>query len=153
MRVILKPLCRCSLWIYLIPSSMSFIFRLLIILPVAKNNVSGYGVDKANAVNVHEVTAQGNFIVFIKVSIGKTCYYDRLHMMNLLQDRFPLQMWHTGSIYVLIYTEILSQNWEFMQEVIINCVQDLISWLACDVLESPCAIIPIYITDRGSSPN
>ena len=34
MRMILKSLCRFSLWTCLIPSSMFFIFRFLIILPV-----------------------------------------------------------------------------------------------------------------------
>ena len=55
-------------------------------------------------------------------------------------------MWHTGSIDVLSHPDIVSQNWEVLQDVIINCMCDSLYWLSSDVLELPCLIIPLYIS-------
>ena len=57
-------------------------------------------------------------------------------MLNLVTDCFALQIWHTGSIDVLIHPDTFSKNWEVLHDVIINCVYDLIYWLDSDVQES-----------------
>ena len=85
-----------------------------------KYDLSGYGVQEDNAVDVHEVTSQGEFIVFVKYVLGYTCYHNRLHMLNLVPDRFALKMWHTGSIDVLSHPGTFSQNWEVLQDFMIN---------------------------------
>ena len=56
-QVILKPRCRYSLLTYLITSSIFFIFRVFNHTSNGKHNVSGYGIQESNAVDVHEVIA------------------------------------------------------------------------------------------------
>ena len=38
-----------------------------------------------------------------------------------------------------------TQDWKFLQDVIIYCMEDLIYWLTSDVVESPCTISTFYI--------
>ena len=66
-----------------------------------KHDVLVYGVKEANGVDVHDVTSQVDFILFVKDILVDTCYHNRYHMLNPVQNYFALQMWHTGSIYVL----------------------------------------------------
>ena len=49
-------------------------------------------------------------------------------------------MWYTRPIDVLSHYDILSQDWKVFQDVIINCMEDLLYCLTSDVLESPCTI-------------
>ena len=76
-----------------------------------KHNISGCGIEETNAVDVHEVIEQVDFLVSIKDFLGGIWYHDRFHILDLLVDCFSLQIWHTGSINVLIYPDIFSQNW------------------------------------------
>ena len=48
---------------------MLFTFLFLIILPVA-NIMSVYGVQETNAIDLHEVTEYGDFLVSIKDALG-----------------------------------------------------------------------------------
>ena len=84
--------------------------------------MSRYCVQEANYADVHEVTEYGDFLVFISDYLGDIWYHDRFHMLNLVMDCFNVQMCHTGSIDVLSHPDIFSQNWEVLQDVIINCV-------------------------------
>ena len=74
----------------------------------------GYGIREANIVDVDEVTAYDDFIVFTKDSLGDIWYYDRIYMMDLVVECFDLQICHTGSIYVLSHPNIFSQYWEIL---------------------------------------
>ena len=66
-----------------------------------QHNVSEYGVQEANAIGVHEVTAYGDFLLFIQNTLGDNWYYDRLHMLDLVADCFALKFWITGMQYTL----------------------------------------------------
>ena len=76
--------------------------------------MSGYGVQEANIIFVHEVTSYGYFIIFIKDALGDTRYYDRFHMLNIVTDCFVLKMWITGSTDVIRNPYIFSQNWDLL---------------------------------------
>ena len=76
--------------------------------------MSSYGVQKSNAVYVHEFTEYGDFLVSIKDDFGEIWYYDRFRMLEIVGRFFALQMFHTGSIYVLGHLDIVSQNWEIL---------------------------------------
>ena len=108
-----------------------------------KDNVLGYGLQEANAIYVYEVTSQGDFLVFIKNTLGEIWYHDRFHILNLVTECFALKILHTGSIDFLSYPDIFQKNQEVLQDVIINCMQYSIYFLASDVLESPWEISPL----------
>ena len=101
-----------------------------------KHSVLGYGVQEANTIDVHEVTSQGYFLVFINDTLGEIWYYDRIHIMNLVVDCFSLQICHTGFIYVLSHTNIFSQNYDIFQDVVMNYMQNSLYWLDGYVMES-----------------
>ena len=75
-----------------------------------KHNVLRYGVQEANTIDVHEVTSQGESLVFITDLLGGICYHGRLHILYIVVDCFALQIWHTGSIDFLSHTNIFSQD-------------------------------------------
>ena len=77
-----------------------------------KYNVLGYGIQEANTIDVHEVTSQGDFLVFTKDALGDIWYYDVLHMLDLVADCSVLKMWYTGTIDVPSHTKIFLQSWE-----------------------------------------
>ena len=74
----------------------------------------GYGVKEYNPVDVHEVTAYGGFILSIKHDLGYIWYYGRFHLMDLVVDCFDKKILNTGSIDILIYPKIFSQNWDIL---------------------------------------
>ena len=111
-----------------------------------KHNVSGYRNQESNAVDVHEVAEYDEFILSIKYDLGDICHYNKFHILDLVEDCFDLQMWHTGSIYFLGHSDIFSHNWEILQDFVINCMQYFIYLLAGDVLEFCYTIIPLYTT-------
>ena len=143
--VVLKPYFRYILLTFLVLSSVLFTFRFFH-TSHGKHNLSEYGFQKSNAVDVHDVTEQDDFLVYIKYSLEKNWLYDRFHLLDLVVNGFSLQMWHTGSIDVLSHHDVFSHNQEILQDFVINRMQGFIYWLAGDVLELPCAIIPVYIT-------
>ena len=53
-----------------------------------KNNVSGYGVQETNSIDVHEVTADGELLVLIKDAFGDSYYLNRLHILDLAPHCF-----------------------------------------------------------------
>ena len=48
-----------------------------------KYDVPWYGVEEANSVDVNEVKADGDLLVFIKDGLGNTWYLNWLHMLDL----------------------------------------------------------------------
>ena len=48
-----------------------------------KHDVPLYGVEEADYIDVHEVTADGDLLVMIKYGFGNTCYLNRLHMLDI----------------------------------------------------------------------
>ena len=74
----------------------------------------GYVLQESNAINVHAVKAEGDFLVSIKYKIRDILYYDSFQMLDPVEDWFALQMWHTQCIYVLINTKIYSHNWDIV---------------------------------------
>ena len=59
-------------------------------------------------------------------------------------------MWYAGPIDILRNSDILSQDWKVLQDVIIDCMKDSLYWLTSDVLELPCTIRLSYVTDSVS---
>ena len=56
------------------------------------HNVLGYGAQEANTIDVYEVTAYSEYLIFIKDSLGGIWYYDEFHMLDLVEDYFALKM-------------------------------------------------------------
>ena len=54
-------------------------------------------------------------------------------------------MWYARTIDILSHSDILSQDWKFLQDVIIYCMEDYLYQLTSDVLKLPCMISPFYI--------
>ena len=54
-------------------------------------------------------------------------------------------MWYARPIDILSNSDILSQDWKVLQDVIINFMEDSIYQLTIDVLEFSCTINPFYI--------
>ena len=94
---------------------------------------------------MHEVTADGYLFVLIKDGFGEIYYLDGLHMLYLAPYCLAFWVWYARPIYVLSHSNILSQDWKVLQDVIINCMEDSLYWLTSDVLESPCTISTFYI--------
>ena len=70
----------------------------------------GYGIKESNSVDLHEITAYTGFIASIKDDLGEICNCDRFHILELVMDCYAFQIWHIGSIDVLIHTSIFSQD-------------------------------------------
>ena len=102
LRVILKPHCRYILWTGIIPSSILFIFQFMGIIPVA--NIVCWDIMFSKPIplmcmrSYHRMTSH-----------AEIWFYDRLHMLDVMEDCFVSQMCHTGSIYVLIHPGIFSR--------------------------------------------
>ena len=99
-----------------------------------KHDVSYYGVEEADSIDVHEVTAHGDLFVLIKDVFGNTCYLNGIHMLYLAPHCLDFQVWYTRPIDVLSHSDILYQDWKVLQDVIINCTEDSLYWLTSDVL-------------------
>ena len=54
--------------------------------------MSGYGNQEFNAIDMHDIKAKGDFLVSIKYALGYICYYDRFHMLDLVEDFFALKI-------------------------------------------------------------
>ena len=90
----------------------------------------GCDVQEVNVVDVHEVTAQGGFLVFIKNAFGDIWYHDRLHMLNIVTDCFDLQMLHTVSIDVISHPNIFSKIGRFCRVLLSTvCMIRFIFWM------------------------
>ena len=86
----------------------------MLFLPVADIMFLGCGFQEANTIDVHEVKAYGYFYLFIKYALGIIWYYHIFYLLHLVADYFDFQIWNTGSIDVLIYPNIFSQNWHIL---------------------------------------
>ena len=89
MCVMFEPRSRHILLTFLIQSSMLFTFRFLIILPVENTICQDMVFMKFNAIGVHQVTAQGDFLVSIKDPLGGIWYYDSFYIMDSVVDFLP----------------------------------------------------------------
>ena len=47
-----------------------------------------YGVEETYSIDVHKVTENGELLVIIKYGFTKTCYLNRLHMLNIVTHCF-----------------------------------------------------------------
>ena len=94
---------------------------------------------------MHEVTAYGDLFVLIKDGFGDIFYLDGIHMLYLAPYCLAFQVWYARPIYALSHSDILSQDWKVLQDVIINCMEDSLYRLTSDVLESTCTISTFYI--------
>ena len=77
--VILKPRCRynlCTIW-------NTLNFSVFDHTSCGKHDVTWYGVDESNTIDVHEVTAYGELFVLIRDGFGNTCHLNRLHLLDL----------------------------------------------------------------------
>ena len=54
-------------------------------------------------------------------------------------------MWYARPIDILRHSDILLQDLKVLQDVIIECTEDLLYRLTSDVLELPRTTIPFYI--------
>ena len=105
-----------------------------------KHDVLWYGVEEANYVNLHEVTSDSDLIVLIKDALGNTCYLYSIHMLDSATHCFPFQVWYVWPIDILDHSDILLQDWKFLQDVIVYSMKDSLYWLTNYVLELPCTI-------------
>ena len=54
-------------------------------------------------------------------------------------------MWYAWPISIFSYSDILSQDWKVLQDISINCMEDLLYQMTSGVLELPCMISLFYI--------
>ena len=59
-------------------------------------------------------------------------------------------MWYARPIDILRNSDILSQDWKVLQDVIFDCTEYSLYPLTSDVLESPCRISTLYIAGSVS---
>ena len=66
-------------------------------------------------------------------------------MLDLAPKCLAFWLWYAMPINILSHSDILSQDWKFLKDVIIDCMEDSLYWMTSDVLEFPCTISPFYI--------
>ena len=146
MLVILKPWCSYSWWTCLILFIMLFNFLFLIIILVA--NIMSWGMVLRKPMPLMCMRSQYrvnlSYLSRIPLETFGTLIGPTLWI--LWRTFWPLRVCHTGSIDILSHPGIFSKHWEVMQDIIINCVYDLLYLLYGGVLESPYTISPIYST-------
>ena len=99
---------------------------------------------------VHKVTLNCDLCVIIKDGFRNTCYLNRLHVLDLAPQCISVWVWYSRPIYILSHSDILSQDWKVLQDVIIDFMEDSLYRLTIDVLELPCTISPFYISGSVS---
>ena len=67
---------------------MLFNFRFLNYTSCVKHTVSVYGIQEFNAIDMNEVTVYDYFLVSFRDVIWDIWYYDRFHMLNLVEECF-----------------------------------------------------------------
>ena len=129
--MVLKPHCRYSLCTCLIPSSVLFSLRFLIILTMG--NRMCWDIEFRKPMPFMCKRSQHRWISCIfNDLIGDAWYHNRLHMPNLVPDHFAFKMWHTASIDMLIHPNIFSKNWGFCR--ILSSTACRIYFIGCPVM-------------------
>ena len=80
-----------------------------------------------------------------RMFFGRTCYPNKFQMLDLAPNCFDFQVWYVGTIDIFGHSDILSQDWKVLQDVIVYGTKDSIYWMTSDVLEFPCMISPFNI--------
>ena len=94
---------------------------------------------------MNEVTADGELFILMKDGFEDTYYIDKIHMLYLAPYCLDFYVWYARPIDVLSHSDILSQYWKVLQDVITNCMEDSLYWMTSDVLELPYTIRTFYI--------
>ena len=134
MHVILNLRYRYSLWTCLIPYSMFFICRFLILLTVENMLCWDIVFRKTMSFVCMRSQHRVNFFYLSSMSLctlgtitGSICWI-------LWWAVLPGKYWKTGTIDVLRNPDIFSKKWEVLRYFIINCMQDSLYWLEGGVI-------------------
>ena len=73
---------------------------------------------------MYEVKTYGELLLLIKYGFGNTCYPNRLQMLDLSPHCLDFYVWYARPIDILSHSDILLQDWNILQNFIINCMED-----------------------------